>query len=60
MQIAGTSFTHFGISFKKFPSHSASLPHFSNAMNSYSIIDLAIIVYLDDFHETTTPASLNT
>lgn len=49
--IVGIGFGYFGIPSKKFCSHFASSPHFSNAMNLDSIVDLAITVYLDDFYE---------
>ena len=53
MHIGGTGFSHLGISYRKWRSHSASSPHLSRAINSYSIVDLAITVCFEDFHETT-------
>ena len=32
----------------------------SNAINSYSIVELAITVCFEDFHETVAPPSVNT
>ena len=60
MQIAGTSLVHIGISSRKFRSHYASSPVLSNAMNSDSIVDLAMQVCLEDFQETTAPPKVNT
>ena len=52
MHIGGTCFGHLEISFRKWRSHSASSPHLSNTINSNSIVDLAITVCFEDFHET--------
>ena len=60
MQIAGTGFDHLGISSTKWQSHSASSAALSSAMNSDSIVDLAIQVYLEDFHEIVAPPSVKT
>ena len=60
MLIAGTCFGHLGMSFIKWCSHSASLPLLSKVINSYSIVDRAITVCLEDFHDTAAPASVNT
>ena len=60
MQIADTGFGQFGISSKKCRNHSASSPALSKAMNSDSIVDLAIQVCLEDFHDTAAPPSINT
>ena len=58
--IAGTRFGQLGISSKKFRSHSAFSPALSNAMNSDSIVDRAIYIYLEDFHDTAAPPSVKT
>ena len=60
MQNEGTSFGHLGISSRKWHSHLASYPHLSSAINSYSIVHLAITVCFEDFHETTAPPNVNT
>ena len=60
MQIAGTGFGHLGISSKNWRSHSASSPHLSQAINSDSMVDLAIQVCLEDFQDTAAPPSVNT
>ena len=44
----------------KWRSHSASSPLLSKAINSTSIVDRAITVCLEDFYDTSTPASVNT
>ena len=41
-------------------SHSTSSPLLSQAINSNSIVDQAITVCLEDFHDTAVPASVNT
>ena len=51
MQVAGTGFDHLEISFTKWRSHLASSAALSSAMNSDSIVDLAIQVCFEDFHE---------
>ena len=60
MRIAGTGFSHIGISSKKFLSHSASSAAFSKAMNSDSMVDLANTVCLVDFHDIAAPPSVKT
>ncbi|KAL2534468.1 Uncharacterized protein Adt_07819 [Abeliophyllum distichum] len=60
MQIAGTGFDYLGISSKKLRSHSASSPHLSKAINSDSMVDLAITVCLEDFHDIAAPPKVNT
>ena len=60
IHIGGTGFCHIGISIKKWRSYSASSPHLSKAINSGSIVELVITVYLEDFQATTAPASVNT
>ena len=60
MQIAGTGFDHLGISSTKWRSHSASSAALSSAMNSDSIVDLAIQVYFEDFHEIAALPSVKT
>ena len=57
MQIDGTGLGQLGISSRKFRSYSASSAHLSNAMNSDSIVNLAITVCLEDFHDVTASAS---
>ena len=59
MHIASTSFGHLGISSWKWHSHSAPSLYLSKVVNSYSIVDLVIIVCVDD-HETATPPNVNT
>ena len=51
MRIAGTGFSHIGISSKKILSHSASSASLSKAMNSDFMVDLASTVCLIDFHD---------
>ena len=60
MQIKAIELVYNGKSINKLLSHSASDPAFSKAINSDSMVDLAMQVYLDDFQETTPPASVNT
>lgn len=60
MQIANTSFGYFGIPSKKFCSYSPFSSHLSNVINLNFIVDLVITIYLDDFHETIVPTSVNT
>ena len=60
MRIAGTGFSHIGISSKKFLSHSASSAALSKAMNSDSMVDLANTVCLVDFHDIAAPPSVKT
>ena len=60
MRIASTGFSHIGISSKKILSHSASSAALSKAMNSDSMVDLANIVYLVDFHDIATSPSVKT
>jgi len=48
-----------GMFAKMFFNHSASLPAISRATNSDSIVDLAIMVCLADFHVTAPPPSVN-
>ena len=52
MLIDGIGLGQFGISSRKFRSHSASSVVLSNAINSDSIVDLEIHVCLEDFHYT--------
>ena len=56
----GTGLGQLGISSKIFQSHLASSPTLSKAINSDSIVDLAIQVCLDDFQDTAAPPSVNT
>jgi len=56
----GVGFIPKGILAKRFLNHSASLPSNSRAMNSDSIVDLAIMDCLDDLHTTAPPPSVNT
>ena len=60
IQIGGTGFCHFGISSRKWHSHSASSPHLSKTINLDPIVDLAITVCLEDFHDTAALANVNT
>ena len=53
-------FYHIGISSKKWRSHSASYLHLFSAINSYSIVHLAITICFEDFHETAAPPNVNT
>ena len=48
------------ISSRKWRSHSASSPALSRAMNSDSIIDLAMQVCLEDFQDTVAPPRVKT
>ena len=59
MHIAGTDFDHNGISSKNSRSYSASCPTLSKAMNSDSIVEHAIHVFLKDFQDTVTPPRVN-
>ena len=59
MQIGGIGFGHLRISSKKWRNHSISSRHLSNAINSDFIVDLAITVCFEDFHETAPPPSVN-
>ena len=56
--IAGTDLGQLRISYRKFLSHSASFDVLSNAMNFDSMVDRAIHVYLEDFHDTATLPSV--
>ena len=56
----GTDAPYSGTSPRRLFSHSASCPTSLSAINSYSIVDRAIQVYLADFHEITPPPSINT
>ena len=49
-----------GILAKKFLNQSASEPVNSRVINSDSIVDLATIVYVTDFHATAPPPKVNT
>ena len=60
MHIAGTGLGHIGMSSKKLRSHSASSPVLSNAINSDSIVDLAMHVCLEDFQETAALSKVKT
>jgi hypothetical protein len=59
-QINGTSFGQHKISSKKFQSHSTSSLALSREINFYSIMDLAMHIFLEDFHDKTTPPSMKT
>ena len=54
------SFGHIRISLRKWQSHSASSPALSKAMNSDSIVDLAMQVCLEDFQDTVAPPRVKT
>lgn len=60
IQIDVTDLGHIGISSRKFLSHSAFSIALSSAINYDSIVDLAIQVYLVDFHDTAAPPNVNT
>ena len=60
MLIVGIGFGHLGMSSMKWRSHLASSPLLSKAIKSYSIVDRAITICLEDFHDTVAPASVNT
>lgn len=47
-------------SFKKFWSHSTSLPALSRVINLDFIVERAIHLYLEDFQETAPPPRVNT
>ena len=55
-----TGFGHLGLSSRKWCSYSASSPHLSSAINSYSIVDLVITICFEDFHDTTAPPNVKT
>ena len=56
----GAGLFQIGISIKRFLSHSASVPAFSKATNSDSIVERAVTVRLDDFQDTAPPPSVIT
>ena len=60
MHIEGTGFGNLGMSSRKWCSHSASSPHLSSAINSDYIVDLAITVCFEDFHDTIAIPNVNT
>ena len=60
MHIADTGFGQHENSSKRFRSHSASSAAFSKAINSDSIVDRAIHICLEDFHDTAPPSKVNT
>ena len=60
MHIGDIGFGHLGISSRKWSSHSTSSSHSSSAINSYSIVDMAISVCFKDFHETAALLNVNT
>ena len=60
MKITGIGFGHIGISSKKFRIHYASSPALPKAINSYSIVDLAMQVCFEDFQDTAALPSVNT
>ena len=51
----GVGYIPKGIHNRKFFNHSASLLADSRAINSYSMVEVAIRVCLDDFHATSPP-----
>ena len=57
--MAVTGFGHIGMSSKKFQSHSVSSPALSKAMNFDSMVDHAIHVCLEDFHDISRPPKVN-
>ena len=60
MHIVGTDFGHIGISSRKRRSHSASFLALSKAMNSDSLVDLAMQVCLEDFQDRAIPPRVKT
>jgi len=58
--IVGTSLDQYGIFYKKFLIHSASSIALSRVINSDFIINPVIYIFLEDFHDRTTPLSVNT
>ena len=58
MHMVGISLGHSGISSKIYRSHSASSTALSKAINSDSIVERSMHVYLKDFQETATPSRL--
>ena len=60
MHIEDIGFGNLGISSRKWRSHSASSLHLSSAINLDSIVDLAITICFDDFHETIATPNVNT
>ena len=57
--MAVTGFGHIGMSSIKFQSHSASSPALSKAMNSDFMVDHAIHICLEDFHDIAPPPKVN-
>ena len=60
MHMAGTGFSHNGISYKNYRSHSASSPALSKVMNFNSIMERSIHVWLEDFQDIVAPLRVNT
>ena len=59
-QTETTELVNKGISINKLLSHTTLDLAFFKAINSVFILDLTMQVFLDDFQETTLPASVNT
>lgn len=59
MYIAGTSFDRNGTSSEIYQSHSTSSTVLSKVINSDSTMERAIKICFEDFHDTTTPSSVN-
>ena len=57
--MALTDFGHIGMSSRKFQNHSASSLALSKAMNFDSMVDRAIHVFLEDFHDIYAPPKVN-
>ena len=55
-----TGFGQLGMSLRKLQKHSASFLALSKAINSASIVDLAMQVCLDDFQDIAPPPRVNT
>ena len=60
IDIEGVDYIPKGILDRKFLNHSASLPTNSRAINSDSMVEVAMRVCLDDFQATTPPPKVKT
>lgn len=58
-QIVDTNFGHLIISFPKWCSLSAFATFLSRVINSYSIVDLDMTIYFENFHDTIAPLRVN-
>ena len=60
MYIGGACFGHLRMSSKKWHNHLASSLHLSSVINVHSIVDLAITICFEDFHEHVASPNINT